>query len=137
MRQWADPVLSAARRLGPTPIAGSPAWQQLADTDPRKLASVLRAGLAWVSDATPTAIAHRLRADLDAQDRAVADRLKAASSELAVTYPWHTIGPTHRELCRRRAEPPRLPLPPFDPIAADRWVRTGHSGTPQEGSAAA
>ncbi|QUQ70573.1 hypothetical protein JJ691_83530 [Kutzneria sp. CA-103260] len=118
-------------------MAGSPDWCRLADDDPRKWAAVVRAALAWISESTPAATAHRVRAELDGIDRAVAERFKAAASDLSTTCTWAAIGPAHAELERRRAAPPLRPLPPFDPDAAARWVHTGYSGTPVERAAAA
>jgi len=137
VRRWAEPLLTDAKHIGPIPMAGSPDWCRLADDDPRKWAAVVRAALAWVSESTPTATARQLRAELDAVDSAVADRFKAAACELSAAHTWAAVGPAHAELERRRAAPPRQPIPPFAPDAAARWVLTGYSGTPVERSAAA
>jgi hypothetical protein len=137
VHRWAGPLLAEARQTGPIPLVGSPGWSRLADDDPRKWGAVVLGALAWVSEATPAATARRLRAELDDADRAVAQRLKDAATDLSAAYTWSAIGPTHAELERRRAAPPRRPIPPFDPEAAARWVRTGYSETPREGRAAA
>ncbi|MFC0439420.1 DUF2742 domain-containing protein [Kutzneria buriramensis] len=137
VRRWAAPLLAAATQAGPIPLAGSPDWSRLADDDPRKWAAVVTSALAWLSEATSAATARRLRAELDAIDRAVAERFKAAACELSAAHEWSATGPAHAELERRRAAPPRRPIPPFDPVAAARWVRTGYSDPPCEGHAAA
>ena len=132
MRRWAASLLAAASQAGPTPLAGSPDWCGLAEDDPRKWAAVVRAALVWVSESTPAATARRLAAELDGIDQAVAERFKAASADLSTACTWGAIGPTHAELERRRAALPLRPIPPFDPDAAARWVRTGYSGAPVE-----
>lgn len=40
-------VLPLVARLGPLPWPGTPAWCELSDHDPAKLAAVLRAGVVW------------------------------------------------------------------------------------------
>jgi len=137
VRRWADELLTAARRAGPIPLVGSHDWGRLADDDPRKWGAVVIGALAWVSETTTTATARRLHAELDELDRAVAERFKAAASELSAAHEWSATGPAHAELERRRAAPPRRPIPPFDPEAAARWVLTGDSGAPVERQAAA
>jgi hypothetical protein len=137
VRQWAEPLLANATHVGPIPLAGSPDWCRLADDDSRKWAAVVRAALAWVSESTPTATASRLHAELDSIDRAVAERFKSAAGDLSTAGKWAAIGPAHAELERRRSAPPRCPIPPFDPDAAVRWVRTGYSGTPVDRRTAA
>ncbi len=135
--QWAAQLLTAARHAGPIPLVGSPDWCRLAEGDPRKWGAVVIGALAWVSETTPAATAERLRAELDEIDQVVAERFKAAACELSAARMWSAVGPTHAELERRRASPPRRPIPPFDPEAAGRWVHIGYSGTPTERKAAA
>jgi hypothetical protein len=52
------------------PAAGTPAWQELPDNDPRKLAAVIEAGVHW-----------SLRIDAEQEARARASRDIAASSD--------------------------------------------------------
>jgi len=40
-------ALVSQANCGPIPLAGTPAWQQLADGDPRKLLAVAEAGVHW------------------------------------------------------------------------------------------
>jgi hypothetical protein len=136
-RRWAGPLLAEARQAGPLPTVGSHNWCRLADDDPRKWAAVVRAALAWVSECTPASTADRLRTEFDEIDRAVTERFKAAACELSAAHTWSAVGPTHAEVERRRADPPRRPIPPFDPEAAAHWVRTGYSDPPCDRSAAA
>ena len=62
----------------------------------------------------------------DDLDRAVAERLKAASVAISEGGRWTSYGPTHADLERRRAEPGPLARP-FDAVAARRWAATGSS----------
>ncbi|ART69104.1 hypothetical protein BTO20_11370 [Mycobacterium dioxanotrophicus] len=47
VHQFLESVVAQAN-YGPLPIAGTPAWQQLADGDPRKLLAVAMSGEHWV-----------------------------------------------------------------------------------------
>jgi hypothetical protein len=62
----------------------------------------------------------------DDLDRAVAERMKAASVAVTEGGRWVGHGPSHAALERRRAE-----LGPMahtvDPVAAARWAATGSS----------
>ena len=138
-QQWARPLLDRARHTGPTPPAGTAPWRALDDTDPRKLAALIRPALAWLHEATPEVIAERLRAELDQLDLLHDRRSKAAALDLADAADWTAIatGPTHRELERRRAQPGHLAaLSTPDPQATARWVTTGTSTTEQMEAAA-
>jgi hypothetical protein len=44
VHEWVQPYLDAAR---PLPMAGSPEWCQLDDTDPRKVAALFDAAQHW------------------------------------------------------------------------------------------
>lgn len=72
-------VLEFVQRLGidPTTVitAGTPAWRQLDDEDPDKLAAVLAAG-----------VHHALRMDL------AQEALAEASREIASAAPWGELG---------------------------------------------
>lgn len=59
---WAQRLIAAG---GPNlPLYGSPEWAALADRDPRKVASCVRAAEAWRRDSDPSEIAHRMREEL-------------------------------------------------------------------------
>lgn len=109
VRAWAAGLLAQAWRIGPPPPAGSPTWRALPDTDPRKLAAVVAAALAWLRESTPEAIAGRLAAELDAIDRDRIERDKAVSADLSAANDWGACGPTHAELQRRRTLTSHLP----------------------------
>lgn len=106
VRNWADGVLDRAHHTGPIPTAGSAAWCQLDNEDPRKLAAVVRAALARLYEGTREAITARLTAELDLLDRVHAERATAVAQDVAGAADWHRVaaGPTHRELIRRRYE---------------------------------
>jgi hypothetical protein len=91
---------------GPVPVLGTAAWVALPDTDPRKLAAAIAPALARLIENTPAAVALRLRRELLAEDRAVANRLKAASLALSTAQDWVAAArrPTYAELERRRAQ---------------------------------
>lgn len=105
VRAWATGVLAD---LGPVPALGTAAWVALADTDPRKLAAALAPAVARLLENTPAAVAMRLRRELLAEDRAVAERFKAASVALSTAQDWTRAArrPSFAELERRRAEIP-------------------------------
>lgn len=78
VRRWAEPLLRRAYAAAPRrpltgphsliPLAGSPEWIALADSDPRKPAAVVLAALARLEESTAHAIAQRVAADwADAQ----------------------------------------------------------------------
>jgi hypothetical protein len=108
VRRWAQPLLRDARHAGPLPAAGSTAWQALPTTDPRKLAAVIAAALAWLEESTPHAIATRAAADLDQIDAAILARQKAVSAAVSSALadaPAICYGPSYLELALRRAMP--------------------------------
>lgn len=104
LRQWSASRLHQAHRVGPIPLAGSPTWRALDDTDPRKTAAVLNAALAWLYECTPAVIADRLCQELDLIDRCHADRMNAVATEVSSAADWtkFAAGPRLRELTWRR-----------------------------------
>lgn len=85
-QRFARPFLEAARAAGPLPLPGGPEWCQLDDNDPRKLAALLRSGLARVAeDAELPATLARQLAD---EDREAVRRLRQASHDLATALTW-------------------------------------------------
>lgn len=64
--------LVAQANCGPVPPAGTPAWRQLADGDPRKLLAAARAGTHWC-----------LRLDTEQQQRAQAAKDVAGAADWA------------------------------------------------------
>ena len=86
------------------PAYGSPAWAALPDTDPAKVRAVIDAAESWRRHCTPEAIAGRLRAELDAIDRAATARVKAAAEEVAGGLDWRRLqtGPDAAAMHRRR-----------------------------------
>lgn len=106
VRAWARPLLHRARACGDIPAAGSPAWQALPGSDPRQLAAVVIAGLAWLDESTPHAIAARIAATLNEIDTAILARQKAVSwSVSAALGTRFCYGPDYLELELRRAHP--------------------------------
>lgn len=112
-----QPVLTSVRaRHGHVPGAGSTAWW--AAPDDAKLAGLLILAEAYlVLD--------------DALERTVAERLKAATADIAAAHDWTAASrrPSHAELVRRRTQPGpgARPVDSFDAAAAARWVATGSS----------
>jgi hypothetical protein len=102
--QWAAPLLDRAHRTGAIPDAGSRTWSTLDDFDPRKLAAIIRAALAWLHESTPDVIAQQLGDDLDLLDHCVSRRMKEISTDISGAANWSRLaaGPTVRELNRRR-----------------------------------
>lgn len=108
VRRWLAPLIDRAHQAGTIPVAGSSAWQHLPGRDPRKLAAVAQAALAWLDDSTPAAIAARLAAECDRTDAAILTRQKATSADLSAAWTDQrrfSYGPSHLELELRRAQP--------------------------------
>jgi hypothetical protein len=104
VRQWAAPLLAAARQIGPTPPLGTLAWQALPTRDPRKLAAAVAAAVEQVADTSPTAIAERLRTELD--EFATAVRRMFADAACQVNFArverGYSTGPSHARLVHLR-----------------------------------
>ena len=104
VRTWAARVLARVESVSVVPDLGSPAWTALADTDARKLAAALRPALAQLVERTPSAIATRLRTELD--DHATTWRRSLAELHADMSGAWHElgygVGPSYAEIVRRR-----------------------------------
>ncbi|MFL6144342.1 MAG: DUF2742 domain-containing protein [Labedaea sp.] len=103
VRQWVHRTITA-RPAGRVPLLGSPAWQALPDTDPRKHAALVHAALAHLAEHTPAAVAARLRRELDEFATSVRRMFTEADNDLrrARVELGYSTGPTHAELVRRR-----------------------------------
>jgi len=100
---WAARFIRAG---GPdVPDYGSPAWEQLDDRDPRKVAACVLAAEAHRTYWSPEEHARRLHAELDA----LRDYEEPAvwSPELVAAVHRTANRPTYAELCDRRGEPER------------------------------
>ncbi|MBE7194943.1 MAG: DUF2742 domain-containing protein [Gordonia polyisoprenivorans] len=81
-----DPVAAfVRRRVSPCPVAGTPEWVDLDDTDPAKLHALLVAGSRWV-----------LERDLAQRDHRQA-ALKDAALDISTAAPWGRIASRIRE----------------------------------------
>jgi hypothetical protein len=112
VRAWTSRLLADFAPDGWVPALGTPAWCALNDTDPRKVAAALTPALARLVETTPAAVALRLRHELAAENRAVVNRIKAASLDLSAAQDWTHAArrPSFAELERRRADvPPTRP----------------------------
>lgn len=78
------------------PTAGSAEWAALDDYDPAKLAAVVRAGVAWVTETAQ--LPQRLAEQLDAENRDLAERFKAASIDVFVGTDWGHVTEHNRWL---------------------------------------
>lgn len=125
VRKSVQPLLDEANKIGQIPMPGSPAWCELADEDPRKLAALLYAASWWCDQHTPEALAER--AEFNEWDERRS--LREASWAISRATEWGRSGPSFAELERRRAIYP--PSRPIDPEAVARWVQTG-SSEPEE-----
>lgn len=90
------------------PILGSPEWDALHRDDPRKIASIARAALAWWRDGQPDAVRERLETDLAEVNRLAKWRTAQALAEIEDAWREHRRG-RHRvvswaELQQRRGE---------------------------------
>lgn len=110
VRLWAVPLLTRANAAGPIPPAGSRTWCALDNADPRKAAAVVLAALTRLQENTPAAISARLAAQLDEVERICKERARSASHDMSAAQAWGSaIGPTYRELARRRLLTSTLP----------------------------
>lgn len=83
--RWARVYLAADS----IPTLGDATWCALADDDPRKLASAVRAAVAW---ATETAMLPAiLAAQLATDDAMMLDRIKGAALDVSAAADWSTV----------------------------------------------
>lgn len=77
-RDYVDRLLKLGRRTGELPIYGSPEWEALPTTDPRRFASVVAAAECWRLDSEPEAVKRRL----DEDDQLVRHRIRTAGLDV-------------------------------------------------------
>ena len=75
-------LLELGYRHGDIPIYGSPAWEQLPASDPRRFAAVVRAAECWYQDGTDDAIRARLTQELADNDMLCRYRIRAAGRDV-------------------------------------------------------
>lgn len=102
MIPWARRLIDKA--AGDIPIYGSPEWDALDDTDPRKVAACVRAAEAWRQDGEPDAIRAQVLDDLAQIERYFAYRMRQASKDLRDGHDWAAASRrvSWAELQRRR-----------------------------------
>ena len=108
VHRWARPILTAAHRAGSIPLLGTAEWCALPHRDPRKLAALVITALADLHANTPTAIAERLRRELDDYATSIRRMFVNAHNDVSEAArarrdTGYTTGPSHAELVRRRA----------------------------------
>lgn len=83
-------VAPALSRAGSWPMAGTPAWCQLADDDPRKLAALLDAARHWALrvDTCQDESAQASRAISEADDWSAAARRLQDRADFIASHPW-------------------------------------------------
>lgn len=103
---WAAAIIARGRARGPIPRYGDDAWQCLEPSDPRAAAAVAVAAECWRQESDPARIAERLREELDAEDRAVLERIRRTSADVAGALDWkaEVARPALAELRCRRGE---------------------------------
>ncbi|GGM34849.1 hypothetical protein GCM10012275_02610 [Longimycelium tulufanense] len=102
-----DPLAAAGALLGRgdrPPLYGSPEWEQLSSTDPRKWAGLLLAAECWRRFWHPDMAA--LRADWFDWDQR--RRFRDTANTISAVMPT-TLGPSYAELERRRRLVSRVP----------------------------
>lgn len=117
VQAWAADLLRRARWAGPIPELGTPAWAALHQRDPRKWAAALLVAVDALRDATPVAIAARLRAERAELDRLIVDRIKEAAERVSEGLDWSRVAYAHV---------------PFDVAAARRLTYTTPALTPEQ-----
>lgn len=103
VKAWAADFLD----LPDIPTAGSTEWAALDDYDPAKLAAVVRAGVAWVTETAQ--LPQRLAEQLDAENRDLAERFKTGAQTVSRAVDW--VGLSRRAKDRS------------DFIAENAWAR--------------
>lgn len=117
VQTWAADFLRRARWAGPIPELGTPAWAALHERDNRKWAAALLVALHALHDATPVAIAARLRAERAELDRLMVDRIKEAAEQVSEGLDWSRVAYAHV---------------PFDVAAARRLTYATPALTPEQ-----
>lgn len=106
---WARERIAAGRAVGELPAYGSPAWHELAEEDPRKLAAALAAAECWrIEGETLTERLARELAEARAAAQAEQDaKLTAHGARVAENAAGLVLGRRAgaAELARRRGEP--------------------------------
>ncbi|GAA1981349.1 hypothetical protein GCM10009799_03050 [Nocardiopsis rhodophaea] len=132
-RAWARVLIERGRQAGPLPLFGSAQWCQLADDDPRKAASAIRAALAWLREGDDLAFAlaredyERRRADDEYWSQRYAERRQIVDGlleDIRVRESRDDHARQANERARRGRDYPGGPV--------DFW--TGHAHT-EEGAA--
>lgn len=78
-QEYVRRLIDLGHRHGDIPIYGSPEWEALDTTDPRRFASVVRAAECWRLDGEPDAIRDRLAEN----DLLTAVRIREVSHDLS------------------------------------------------------
>ena len=96
---------SVVATFGSLPLYASAAWFALADDDPRRWASVIRAAACWRNESRLDVIAERIDAELARVDALALELVREASHDVSGALDWNTLAaePTHAELTTRRA----------------------------------
>lgn len=93
------------------PEYGSPAWHELDDNDPRRVAATVAAAEAWRRANDPDVIADRLRLELAAArhvaEAEAAEAAALASRNIAEGVAARAGRPSYAQLCDLRHEPDR------------------------------
>jgi hypothetical protein len=93
---WAAPYIRRGRSIGELPRFGDEAWRGLPSTDPRKIAAVCVAALAWADACDP----ERIRQELEDE---LACRCQAESAVEAEAWSRATSNVVSIATSRRRA----------------------------------
>ncbi len=128
---FVQPMLDAARRLGRTPTLGPADWAALPAHNPRKLAAVARAALAWHYEGTVEALTARLSAELAEADVLARYRIRAAGLDVhaALTAP-REYDQLDEHIERRLGPPPSLLRAATDVSDAELRRRRAEAVTP-------
>lgn len=117
--EWAEALMAHGAAAGEIPLYGSPEWDALPDTDPRRVAAVARAAEAWRRGGEAEHLAVQLRMELAEDDLLFRMRLQLAERDARADYVASTA-PSWAELQRRRAEMLQVPV---DEYGAGGWER--------------
>ena len=96
---------SVETTFGSLPLYASAAWFALAEDDPRRWASVIRAAACWRNESRLDVIAERVDAELARVDALALERVREASHDISEATDWAAVAasPAHDELTQRRA----------------------------------
>lgn len=98
-QEWAALYIHRGRTAGELPRYGSPAWLDLPDADPRKVAAVVVAAECWADDLDN--LEQRLHDEITASRQVQAEEDAVAFAHVAASVRRHANSPSWDNIVRR------------------------------------